>query len=199
MSNVGGVGSRREARERALSLLYEAEAKSETPDQVLDSLPLAPEAFAADLVSGVGAHREEVDGLIRRFAKGWTIERMPAIDRTLLRIATFELAHRDDVPTGAVISEAVELAKRYSTDDSGRFVNGLLARIAREVRPNDPSGPRGARASGPFAEDGPSSSPPPGLDLALGSTPEGFEVELVADDEESSIVDAALGPDDPEA
>lgn len=198
MTSVGGVGSRREARERALSLLYEAEAKGETPDEVLESLPMTPETFAVDLVSGVGEHRDEVDGLIRRFAKGWTIERMPAIDRTLLRIATFELIHRDDVPTGAVISEAVELAKRYSTDDSGKFVNGLLARIAREVRPNDPSGPRGARATGPVPDE-PTTSPPPGLDLTLGSAPEGFEVELVEDDEEAAIVDAALGTDDPDA
>ncbi len=132
---MGGVGSRREARERALSLLYEAEAKGATPDQVLDALPLAPEPFAADLVSGVGEHLSEVDALIRRFAKGWSLERMPAIDRTLLRIATYELGHRTDVPTGAVISEAVELAKRFSTDDSGRFVNGMLAAIAHEARP----------------------------------------------------------------
>ena len=134
MSDVGGVGSRREARERALSLLYEAEAKGETPDEVLEALPLAPEPFAADLVSGGGEHGEEVDGLIRRFARGWSLERMPAIDRTLLRIATYELGHRSDVPSGAVISEAVELAKRYSTDDSGRFVNGVLAAVARAVR-----------------------------------------------------------------
>jgi transcription antitermination factor NusB len=77
----------------------------------------------------------EVDGLIRQFAKGWTLERMPVIDRTLLRMAVFELLHRDDVPTGVVISEAVELAKSYSTDDSSRFVNGLLAAIADEIRP----------------------------------------------------------------
>jgi N utilization substance protein B len=194
---MSGVGSRREARERALSLLYEAEAKGETPDQVLDALPLAPEPFAADLVSGVGEHREEVDALIRRFSKGWSLERMPAIDRTLLRIATYELGHRTDVPTGAVISEAVELAKRYSTDDSGKFVNGLLARIAREVRPDEPSGPRGARRTAADAADAvPTPVPPPGLDLTLGAPPEGFEVELVAADEEAAIIDAGLGADD---
>lgn len=128
------VGTRREARERALSLLYEAETKGAAPAAVLDEQILPPEEFAADVVSGVGEHQVEVDALIRRFAKGWTLERMPVIDRTLLRMATYELGHRPDVPTGAVISEAVELAKRYSTDDSGKFVNGMLARIAEELR-----------------------------------------------------------------
>ena len=191
-----GLGSRRESRERALSLLYEAEAKGQTPDQVLDALPLAPEPFAADLVSGVGEHGDEVDGLIRRFAKGWSLERMPAIDRTLLRIATYELGHRSDVPTGAVISEAVELAKRYSTDDSGKFVNGLLARIAKELRPGDPSGPRGARTTAWQDRE-----PPPPKEagqLRLGQAPDGFEVELVTDeDADQAVVDAALGDHEP--
>ena len=131
-----GVGSRREARERALSLLYEAEQKGVRATAVLDELPIPAEEYAADLVAGVDENREEADALIRRFAKGWTIERMPVIDRTLLRMGTYELGHRPDVPTGAVISEAVELAKRFSTDDSGKFVNGLLGRIAQELRPS---------------------------------------------------------------
>jgi N utilization substance protein B len=191
-----GLGSRRESRERALSLLYEAEAKGQTPDQVLDALPLAPEAFAADLVSGVGEHGDEVDGLIRRFAKGWSLERMPAIDRTLLRIATYELGHRSDVPTGAVISEAVELAKRYSTDDSGKFVNGLLARIAKELRPGDPSGPRGARTTA--WQDREPAPPKEAGQLRLGQAPDGFEVELVTDeDADQAVVDAALGDHEP--
>jgi N utilization substance protein B len=129
------VGTRREARERALGLLYEADAKSATPDDVLAEQTIAPDAFAVDIVHGVGTHQDESDALIRRFTKGWALERMPVIDRTLLRMAIFELAHRPDVPTAAIISEAVELAKRYSTDDSGRFVNGMLGRIAEEVRP----------------------------------------------------------------
>ncbi|MCU1372781.1 MAG: nusB [Actinomycetia bacterium] len=129
------VGTRREARERALSLLYEAEAKGSTPAAVLIDQVLVPEAFASDVVAGVGEHQAEVDGLIRRYAKGWTLERMPVIDRNLLRMAIYELGHRPDVPTGAVISEAVELAKRYSTDDSGKFINGMLSQIAKELRP----------------------------------------------------------------
>ena len=134
------VGTRREARERALSLLYEADAKGCTPAAVLDEQVLPPDPFVVDLVAGVGEHQAEADTLIRTYAKGWTIERMPVIDRTLLRMGCYELAHRPDVPTGAVISEAVELAKRYSTDDSGKFVNGLLARIAKELRGDNTSG-----------------------------------------------------------
>ena len=130
----GGLGTRRQARERALSLLYEAECKSVKPSEVLAELPLAPEAFAAELVLGVGDHLQEIDDYLSRFARDWPVERMPAVDRSLLRLATFELLHRPDVPTGAAISEAVELAQRYSTDESGRFVNGMLGRIAEEVR-----------------------------------------------------------------
>jgi N utilization substance protein B len=130
----GGVGSRREARERAVSLLYEAETKGVTPGAVLTELPLPAEPFIAELVTGVGAHLDEVDDLLRAHAVDWRLERMPALDRAVLRLATFELVHRPDIPVGAVISEAVELAKRYSTDESGRFVNGMLSAIAAKVR-----------------------------------------------------------------
>jgi N utilization substance protein B len=127
-------GSRREARERALSLLYEADAKECSPADVLAALPVEPDPYAADVVAGVGEHQAEIDRIISAFAKDWSIDRMPVIDRTLLRMAIFELLHRPDVPTGAVISEAVELAKLYSTDDSSRFVNGMLGRVAEDVR-----------------------------------------------------------------
>jgi N utilization substance protein B len=130
------AASRRQARERALSLLYEAETKGVTPAEVLAELPLEPAPFAADLVLGVGVHQDEVDGWIVRFARDWALDRMPAVDRALLRLGVYELVHRPDVPTGAVISEAVELAQRYSTDDSSRFVNGVLAAIAAQVRPS---------------------------------------------------------------
>lgn len=129
---------RRQARERALSLLYEAEVKEATPASVIDDLPVEPATFAAELVRGVGEHGEEVDGILRRFSHGWSLERMPAVDRALLRIGVFELLHRPDVPTAAVISEAVELASQYSTEESSRFVNGMLSRIAEEVRPTGP-------------------------------------------------------------
>lgn len=130
----GGVGSRREARERALALLYEAEAKDAAGTDVLDAQPIEVDAYAADVVTGVADHRDALDAIIGRHARGWTIERMPALDRTILRMASYELCHRPDVPPNVVINEAVELAKRYSTDDSGRFVNGVLAAVASEQR-----------------------------------------------------------------
>jgi N utilization substance protein B len=87
------------------------------------------------MVLGVGEHLGELDALITRFAKGWRIERMPAVDRALLRMGCWELAHRPDVPTGAILSEAVDLAREYSTEDSSRFVNGVLAAVAKHLRP----------------------------------------------------------------
>jgi transcription antitermination protein NusB len=131
---AGASGSRRQARERALSLLYEAETKEASPASVLAALPVEPAPFAVEVVTGVGEHVEELDEWIAGYAKDWTIDRMPALDRALLRMGVFELLHRPDVPTGAVISEAVELAQRFSTDESSRFVNGMLARIAESVR-----------------------------------------------------------------
>ncbi|HWG74754.1 MAG TPA: transcription antitermination factor NusB [Acidimicrobiales bacterium] len=129
------AGSRREARERALGLLYEAEVKGQAPRALLDGLPVTPDAFVVDVVRGVSSNAAEIDLLIAGHSIDWAVERMPAVDRALLRMATFELMDRPDVPTGAVISEAVELAKQYSTEESGRFVNGVLAAIAGAVRP----------------------------------------------------------------
>jgi len=134
VSGFDGIGTRREARERALALLYEAEQKGMTPiAEVIDRLPVKPEPYAAELVVGVSDHLDELDELIGRYSVGWTVVRMPAVDRNLLRLSTYELAHTD-VPVGACISEAVELAKRYSTDDSHTFINGLLSRLAAELR-----------------------------------------------------------------
>lgn len=134
-SGFDGVGTRRESRERALALLYEAEQKGMSPlATVLEALPVKPEPFAVALVEGVSEDQDRLDELIATYSRNWALVRMPALDRALLRIATFELAHTE-VPVGACISEAVELAKRYSTDDSHSFVNGLLARLAEELRP----------------------------------------------------------------
>jgi N utilization substance protein B len=127
--------SRREARERALGLAYECEQRGLAASQLLADLPVAPDEYAQQLVLGVEEHRAEIDEMIRTYSEHWALERMPVIDRTLLRLGAFELGWMPDVPTAAVISEAVELAKQYSTKDSGRFVNGLLARIAESVRP----------------------------------------------------------------
>jgi N utilization substance protein B len=129
------AGGRHEARERALHLLYEAESRSVAPASVLAELPLTPDPYTADLVAGVADHTDELDALIGAYAKGWTLDRMPNLDRTVLRLGTFELVHRPDVPTGVVLSEAVELATDYGgTDDSGRYVNGVLGAIAKQVR-----------------------------------------------------------------
>ena len=130
--------TRRDARERALSLCYELDVRGFSLDDLLAGLPAPPDPYAVELARGVEDHREEVDALIRKYADRWSLERMPVIDRNLLRMATFELAHRPDVPVAVAISEAVELAKRYSTDDSGRFVNGMLGRIAEAVRDPGP-------------------------------------------------------------
>lgn len=128
------MAPRREARERALSLGYEAQQRGLVLADLLDDLPTEPEEYAVELARGVAAHHEEIDELLRRFSDHWSPERMPVIDRELLRLGTYELLHCPDVPTAVVITEAVELAKEYSTEDSGRFVNGLLNRIATETR-----------------------------------------------------------------
>ena len=83
----------------------------------------------------MGAHRAEVDDLVSRVSENWTLDRMPAVDRAVLRIGGYELGWEPDLATGIVIDEAVELARRYSTKDSGRFVNALLSKMAVELRP----------------------------------------------------------------
>ncbi|MBW3615464.1 MAG: transcription antitermination factor NusB [Actinobacteria bacterium] len=131
-------GSRRESRERALELLYEAEAKGQQPGEVVAAQTLRPEPFVVELVTGVESRRAELDEVLSRFAKGWAVDRMPVLDRAILRMATFELLAQPRTPVAVVISEAVELAKRYSTEESGKFVNGVLAGVAAEVRPPAP-------------------------------------------------------------
>ncbi len=126
---------RRDARERALELLYEADAKQATVEAVLAALPVAPDPYAVTLVEGVEAEHDAIDALLERHIKqGWTLARMPVVDLAVLRLAAFELGHQPDVPVGVVISEAVALAKEFSTDEAGRFVNGVLSAVAAEVR-----------------------------------------------------------------
>ena len=126
---------RSDARERALILLYEAETKGVPPRTALDAQVVPPDVLTRLIVEGVEDRLEEIDGAIARHAKGWTLSRMPLIDKTVMRIAGFELAARPDVPVAVVLDEAVELAKRFSTDDSGRFVNGVLSAMVAELRP----------------------------------------------------------------
>jgi N utilization substance protein B len=134
-SRLTGGDVRSEAREAALTVLYEAQAKDVSPRAAVAAHVLKPDELTALLVEGVEDHHDELDELIRDHARNWTIERMPVIDVNILRIALFELAYRDDVPTAVIIDEAVELAKRFSTDDSGKFVNGMLSTIAPKLRP----------------------------------------------------------------
>ncbi|MEY4223476.1 MAG: transcription antitermination protein NusB [Actinomycetota bacterium] len=126
--------ARSAAREHALSLLYEAETKSCPAADVLSAQIVEPEPDAVLIVAGVSQHSSRIDELIAERSSGWRLDRMPTLDLIVLRIATFELLHRPDVPTAVVLNEAVELAKRFGTDDSGRFVNGVLATMARDVR-----------------------------------------------------------------
>ncbi len=128
------AATRREARERALSLEYERETRGIGIEELLGALPVRPDAYAEQLARGVEQHRDEIDALLAHHATHWTVDRMPAIDRAVLRIATYELLCEPHVASAVVINEAVDLAKQYSTKDSGRFVNGLLAKIAETVR-----------------------------------------------------------------
>ncbi len=125
---------RHQSRERTLALLYEAELKGEPPADVLDALPVAPDPYVAVLVEAVTSRRQEIDALIGEAAIGWDLDRMAVVDRNVLRLATAELLACDDVPTAVILNEAVELASAFSTDDSGRFVNGVLATVATAVR-----------------------------------------------------------------
>ncbi len=131
---LGTTSNRHDARERAFHLLYETEMKGDAIADVLASLPVGPDEFAAELVVGVGETQPELDAMIAAHARNWDVDRMPALDRAILRLATYELIYRSDVPTAVVISEAVELAKSYSTEDSSRYVNGVLSAVASEVR-----------------------------------------------------------------
>ena len=132
---VRPADERTDAREQAIMLLYEAEQRSVSPLELLADRGLASEDLALALLRGVENARPAIDSLIVEHAKGWALDRMPALDRAVLRLAIHELNDRPDVPTAVIIDEAVELAKRFSTDDSGRFVNGVLASVARKVRP----------------------------------------------------------------
>ena len=129
--------ARRKARKRALDVLYEADLRSESITKVLAESVARAEGprpgyldYAIELVEGVAAHLDRIDELIASYAEGWTLARMPAVDRNLARIAVFELLYQDDIDSLVAISEAVELAGQISTDDSPRFLGGVLGRIA---------------------------------------------------------------------
>jgi N utilization substance protein B len=133
------VPGRSAARRRALDILYEADLLEQPIADVLerhldDPGRDPPGPYAVELVRGVERLRRELDERIGRAAEHWTIERMPLLDRNLLRLGGYELVDRPEVPTAVALDEAIELAKLLSTSESGRFVNGVLGRVAAEVR-----------------------------------------------------------------
>jgi transcription antitermination protein NusB len=129
------VGARSKARKRAIDVLYAADLRGEDPLALLADRPSTPDTpplneYTVVLVEGVAAHRDRIDELLTEHAEGWTLGRMPPVDLAVLRLGLYELLWRDDVPDPVAIDEAVALAKSLSTDDSHRFVNGVLGRIA---------------------------------------------------------------------
>lgn len=136
------MSARTKARKRALDILFQADVRGDEPGVILaaEAQRAASEPareaswlYAREIVDGVIDHSEEIDELIATHSKDWKVERMPAVDRALLRMGVWELLHNDEVPTAVVIDEAVELAKEFSTDDSGSFVHGVLARVSRSA------------------------------------------------------------------
>src|SRR3954463_13166990 len=136
------MSARSKARKRALDVLFEADQRGldavrVLADRVARAGPPVAE-YTVEIVEGVVAHRERIDELLSTYAQGWTLDRMPGVDRALLRLAAWELLYNDDVPDAVAIDEAVELAHTLSTDESPAFVNGLLARLLAGKPPPSP-------------------------------------------------------------
>ncbi len=133
------MAARSKARKRAVDVLYEADLRGVDPVATLaERVALAEppvNSYTVELVEGVQANRERIDALLAEYAEGWTVERMPGVDRAVLRLGVYEVLWRSDVPDAVAIDEAVELAKTLSTDESPRFVNGILARVLRDRQP----------------------------------------------------------------
>lgn len=138
MADRRGDRGRHQARKRAVDLLFEAEARGLTPEAVADGRaalaedqddvsPLNP--YTVSVARGVTEHAAHIDDLISAHLQGWTLERLPAVDRAILRVAVWELLHAEDVPEPVAVDEAVELAKELSTDESPGFVNGVLGQV----------------------------------------------------------------------
>ena len=130
------MGARTKARKRALDILFESEQRGVPTADTLSArqesaeTPLNP--YTVTLVEGVDDHRSEIDDAISAYSSGWPLERMPAVDRTIIRIGVFELRYVEEVPDAVAMSEAVGLARELSTDESPSFVNGVLAKIAAQ-------------------------------------------------------------------
>lgn len=132
------MSARGKARSRAVEILFEAEQRSATVSEVIqrrrDSTEQLINPYTVQVVDGVIAKQPQIDEILSTYAQGWTLERMPAVDRVILRVGAWELLFNDDVPDGVAVSEAVALARSLSTDDSPAFVNGLLGRI-QQLKP----------------------------------------------------------------
>ena len=134
------MAARTKARKRALDILFEAEQRGVNAETLLAERLATPATeaplneYTVELVQGVVGKWTAINELLATYSQGWSIERMPAVDRAILRIGAFEVVYNDDIPDAVAISEAVSLATSLSTDDSPRFVNGLLARLA-EIKP----------------------------------------------------------------
>ena len=149
------MSARSKARKRALDVLFECEARGLPIGATLDarradasSDPRSPAVapYTEELVNGVADHRDQIDALIARLAHGWDLDRMPAVDRNLLRIGAFEVLWRDDVPNAVAVSEAVALATDLSTEESPSFVNGVLSRVVAEGLASPADSPTPTRA-----------------------------------------------------
>ncbi len=138
-SLLPGLGGRREAREEALTFLYQVELTGESVSEALAARGLPPVGYAVEMIEGVAAAETELDGILERNLKSWRVERLAIVDRVLARMAAWELLFRPDVPTGVVLSEVVELATQYSGEESPRFLNGVLRAVADEARADEVS------------------------------------------------------------
>lgn len=125
---------RSDARERAMNVLYEADIRGITPTEVTAAIVVPFDELTRALIDGTTAELTKIDALLSDASHSWPLHRMPTIDRAILRMATYELLDRSDVPVAVVIDEAVTLAKRFSTDNSGSFVNGVLSAVASRIR-----------------------------------------------------------------
>lgn len=127
------MSTRSKARKAALDLLYESDIRKTSPQTLLTKrvteLEYVIREFTKDLVDGVESHRRKIDELITTYSQGWDMDRMPVIDRNILRLGIYELLWSESVPTSVAISEALELAQTLSTDDSSKYINGVLSKV----------------------------------------------------------------------
>ncbi|WP_323958523.1 transcription antitermination factor NusB [Arthrobacter sp. JZ12] len=132
------MSARSKARRRALDILFEAEQRSVSPVEALrarrEKTDTVINEYSVEIIEGVMAHGSQIDEFLSTYSQGWTLDRMPAVDRMILRVGTWELLYNEDVPDTVAVSEAVQLATMLSTDESPAFINGLLGRL-QQLKP----------------------------------------------------------------